>query len=145
MDEVVEQAVVALVVSAVGALAFIAYKHPKGFEKIIGKLWFAGFAIYVIGSVWNVALLQSAEAVKGLQLDKSTTDRIIAALPDFIPWWWHLIYVAVMIYLAILWSLPYWLLDAEPPKNPVTDFHKRSPPPRRKQTSLPQEDLPAGG
>jgi hypothetical protein len=117
MDDTIEKAFVGLGVAAVFGLAFLAYKHPKAYQKLFVALFALVSGVFVSLFAWNVAIVTVRDAVIRSGV---LGDRIGTVLPIIesigIPNWWFLMYPCVSIYLIFLFTFPVWLLEDEPPQ-----------------------------
>ncbi len=99
-----EGIIISLVVAIISVLAFVAYRHPLGYQKVYSWLVGLSIGIFVILVVWNGAI--SAALIK-ISFDpkfKEARDAVeqlqLPALPLV------LINICTLIYLNILMALP---------------------------------------
>jgi hypothetical protein len=115
-----------LVVAAIGALTFLAYKHPRAYESLHRVLQ-AICGVFLIGmAVWN-ASNSAVEAAIGPDLAGANAGAIHMAISAMrAPLTWILGGIVVLFYLMFLSSFPMWLLEEEVVPDHETD--KRKPP-----------------
>jgi hypothetical protein len=110
------QIVVPLAVSAIGALTYIAYKHPEPYKKLAIVLQIAYWAVLVGMLIWNagiiVAKLAAVDAIDALSKDRDKIRNSVDAWS--ISLFWYFLLAALNIYVVILQTLPLWLLDQKP-------------------------------
>jgi len=100
----------------VGALTFVAYKHPRAYSKLFPWLCATIIASLLGTAIWNYSTYAATSAIlkSGVAGDKiqQAADIIgTVALPSGLA----LVFIGALLYFAFLLSFPAWLLEDEPP------------------------------
>lgn len=117
MDDAVAKTIQALAVAAIGGLTFIAYRHPKSYRAISGKLQALAFAAIAVGMAYNFGLSRARQIVS--QSDPLTSDQIAKigatiVAEDLSFWPAGAVAIGLTIYLIFLDTFPWWLLEEKP-------------------------------
>jgi|ERR1700733_10698740 hypothetical protein len=117
MDETTRNLLVALAVPAIGAVTFVAYKHPAAFKKLALVLqtlcWGAMLGILLWNSSNSMAKNAALHAVNySMSPDEHKIEDSIDA--ESVSFWWYWVFMVANVYVGILLSLPSWLLDQKP-------------------------------
>jgi len=105
-----------ITVTAIGGLAFVAYRHPARYRDLAGILAILCNLVLVGGIVWNMGIAAAYSAVVKVELlgDKyREVAGIIGGLE--ISLWWLLVSAAVQCYILVLTQLRNWLPDEQSP------------------------------
>src|ERR1700693_3001845 len=117
IDDNLGKAIAGLVVAAIGALTFVAYRHPRAY-MILGTILSVIAALGLVGIVcWDVSNYTLGDAIltSGLIGDKSSEIKtIIKRLAT--PTWCTIALACWSFYHLFLLSFPHWLLEPDPPK-----------------------------
>lgn len=115
MDIMESKLVHGFILAAVSALTFVAYKHPRAYDQLLGKLS-ALFAVVSITLVaWSAGGDMAYRALlKYIELDKRAQAQ--AAVESYQPSiWFFALLLALYVYLFAL-SFLHRLLDHDKPK-----------------------------
>lgn len=117
MDDNVGKALTGLFVAAIGALTFVAYKHPLAYSKLGLWLALANALLAASFAVWNTSnqILLAAIMSSGLVVDKASEISSISK-GLMVSLWIMILPVCATLYNLFLLSFPRWLLEPEPPK-----------------------------
>lgn len=96
-----------LLMSAIAGLTFIAYKHPKGYDRMFNYLYGFAFLIYAVAASWNFSSILFWSKIKY----ELTDEQIKIIEPIFDSYQmpslkFNLIYFGVLAYLIFLNQLP---------------------------------------
>lgn len=97
------QIFLALLVPALSGLAYLAYKHPKAYEKLFSKLYLLATVLFAILFSWDSGIWISNIKLKEKMnnVDKELIQSILEPLQ--IPYWWLIgCYSAFIVYLLFL-------------------------------------------
>ncbi|KAA5804881.1 hypothetical protein F1654_02465 [Alkalicaulis satelles] len=110
MVPMIEVLVSGLVLAAVSALAWIAYKHPKGYQRIYGKILLLGGTIYLGVTIYWVGFIDGQSRLRTKVIDISPNYNIpmseLSTTIIYAPGWAFLIYIAFAAYVIFLSLLP---------------------------------------
>ena len=107
MDDVLKTVVSGLAVAAVGAVTFVAYRHPSAYLKLNVGISTIVSAMVLGAMIWNLSNQTArSEVAKARDLVEAKST----------PGWWIIVGVALMGYLVFLRSFPAWLLPEKPPE-----------------------------
>lgn len=117
MDDVLKTVVSGLAVAAVGAVTFVAYRHPSAYLKLNVGISTIVSAMVLGAMIWNLSNQTASFAISEPMLPWSE----VAKARDLVeakstPGWWIIVGVALMGYLVFLRSFPAWLLPEKPPE-----------------------------
>jgi hypothetical protein len=99
-----------LILAAISALAFIAYRHHKAFAKIGSTLHWASLITFLAMNMWNIAMTVAGSAARSA-VEYREAEKIRIAIEALqIPYSMLIIsFILWMGYLMILSYLPYIL------------------------------------
>jgi hypothetical protein len=96
-----------LIVSAAGGLAFLAYKHPKGFPRLSHIIMAANSIAYlvILAYHWGVDKTLSVLEKFIIAKEKASAKEAVEAiqLPEWLPF---IVFISIVVYLTFLMSLP---------------------------------------
>jgi hypothetical protein len=115
-DTFIQIAAGGVIVTAVGAVTFVAYNHPKSYKKLFFVLVAIISTLTVSCAIWNVSNLVAANAAvdSGYVKDDKIKDMYRSVEYYSTPIYFVAILGAANLYLCILLTLPWWLLDEKP-------------------------------
>jgi len=99
------QIFIGLVVSAVGGIFFVAYKHPKTFAKYFNSLYFVNFLALIFFQIHFQTKLSSFETFLSGNLHKSGYKSVVKDLEEYSAYS-LIIFLIVAIALIFLSYLP---------------------------------------
>jgi hypothetical protein len=116
MDDAVSKAIIGLIVAAVGAVTFVAYRHPRAYPKLHAALSIILVSIVIGITIWNACVSHVGVTVAQSGLGAGNA----VALGNVInraaaPFVWTVGCIAALVYFGILSTLPKWLLEEEFP------------------------------
>jgi hypothetical protein len=114
VDDNIAKIIAGLVVAAIGAQTFVAYKHPRAYVLLGSVLSLIGTVCIIGIASWNLSNDKLGYAIlsSGLIGDKSSEVKNIMqrlAISD----WWTLALASWSFYHVFLLSFPYWLLEPD--------------------------------
>jgi hypothetical protein len=102
---------VPICVAALSGLTFIAYEHPKEYQKLYPILVGIIFTFMVATAAYNIGAERASSAIYG-SIEGETASKASGAISDIeIPWWiasW--LPLGIYSYLFFLWTFQFWLL-----------------------------------
>lgn len=127
-----EALIVSLVLAAVSGLSWIAYRHPKGYRRIVGTAGPAVLVLLVLASIWLLGGLMSAANLLHEALQENPTADLQSeryAIESMANTWRTIRFAfstafASGAFLAFLWFLPQ-LLDLRGPEAEDPDAASR--------------------
>jgi hypothetical protein len=117
MDDTTRNLLITLAVPAIGAVTFVAYKHPAAFKALALVLQALCWGAMTGILVWNVSnSFAKSAALSAVHYSLSPDEHKIEDSIDAysVSFWWYAIFVLTNVYVLILGSLPSWLLDQKP-------------------------------
>ena len=106
-----------LAVPAIGAVTYVAYKHPAPFKTLAFVLQALCWGAVIGILVWNVSNSTAKWAAIGALSSLSFPDqeKMRHAAEEYaVPFWWYAGFLIANLYVWILLTLPVWLLDQKP-------------------------------
>ena len=114
MNGVATNLVAGLGISAIGAITYLAYKHPKSYVRLDAALTIITALFAAIISSWNASSIAASIAVSRLPYD-ATRARADAQIESIgFSMWWYVGIILFVAYTTLLRSLPLWLSDENP-------------------------------
>jgi hypothetical protein len=112
MDKVIP----ALIVAAISSLTFVAYKHPKAYQKIFNPLAICFLITFIAVNAWNLSnTLTYSALIEYIEVGKIKDAK--TAMENYqIPYWEMWMLLGSYFYLFFLTFLPR-LLDEDKPVN----------------------------
>lgn len=106
-----------LVLAAIGALTWIAYKHPKGYERLYVPLSLVSVAIFSSVGAWDISGYYTFDVLKAfIPPEKIAEAKKTINELRILEWWMGIAYFLFITYLLLLLYLPYLLHEEKPPK-----------------------------
>ena len=105
-----------LILAAISALTFLAYKHPKGYSRLHTILNFSAMLFFIALSGWYYGVIYGVSAVKAFIPAAANADAaaaLKAAQP--LPYWFPWVGLATVVYLFALTFLPRLLAEDDKP------------------------------
>ena len=101
-----ESLVVSLIVAAVSALGFLAYKHPKAYNVLALGLMVVLVLLFAGTGLWNIAVSRAYLALYDVipSANQETARQIVAAAKT--PSTWTYVIVGFIFYTQLLRGLP---------------------------------------
>ena len=98
--------IAAIVMAAISSLAFIAYKHPKGYARMFWPIWFVTFGCWACWMVYQIAYTVgfSDAALGYLRLNREV--HLKEPTHDDVSLWAWMLPSVFMLYLVFLYFLP---------------------------------------
>jgi hypothetical protein len=116
MDDNVGKGLASLAVATVGALTFVAYKHPRAYQKLLQVLVVVGLGISLSCLTWDICIVTSESTLaRSGVLPKDKVNEILDTLQ--LPIWVNIAILGAILYLMFLLTFPYWLKENEPPQS----------------------------
>jgi hypothetical protein len=114
---ILDKVVPALFLAAISALTFLAYKHPRAYQKMFRLLSVCYIAIVVSALAWHLGVFAVGKAMFSyIEADKLKEAEALASNYLIAPWMLPTA-LAVYVYLAGLLWLPLLLNEDKPPRN----------------------------
>src|SRR5690349_3293182 len=105
-----------LILAAISALTYVAYKHPDGYGRLhkVGRVIFP--TLFVGALIWDISASRAFSALYEMFIDRQAARAIIDGR-ELLSLYVVLAYMGLMLYLEFLAFLPDILADKEPPKD----------------------------
>jgi hypothetical protein len=107
-----EQLLGGIALAAVGAVTYVAYRHPVAYVRLSVALYIVVTIAIAGGAVWNMSnTAASIAAISGRSIDSNYIDTQHRLAGVAIPFWYSAAALGVLAYVWFLTTLPVWLLD----------------------------------
>ena len=98
---------IALIIAALTGISFIAYKHPKAYEKLYPKILVVGGATFLALFAWHISRLETyGDLLPFLETGRSDEIKAVIDSKAFLHWWVIVSFLVCYFYLMFLAVLP---------------------------------------
>jgi hypothetical protein len=114
---VMDKLVPGIVLAALSALTFVAYRHPDGYQRLMRPIRYVVPVLFTAALVWDISSMRTLSNLYSF-IDASKLNEAKAAADNTQMLNWYILgaYFAGMLYLEFLSFLPEILSEEKPPK-----------------------------